>query len=124
MKGIDDESPTGIHAITDAVLYETYHKRLQIGTVCVQLRKYAENVALPASAATCRAVAPCCYGTDRAAIDRYLLPAGPTAANPPHAAAAGTWTDGWTQDCCTDPAQHTIPAVPTKQAQTFRFFAL
>jgi len=26
--------------------------------------------------------------TRRAAIDRYRLPAGPTAANPPHAAAA------------------------------------
>jgi len=36
-------------------------------------------------------------GVGRAAIDRYLLPAGPTAANPPHAAAAGEWdrqTDG------------------------------
>jgi len=31
--------------------------------------------------------APCCCGAGRAAIDRYLLPAGPTAANPPHAAA-------------------------------------
>jgi len=32
-----------------------------------------------------------------AAIDQYLLPAGPTAANPPHAAAVGEWdrqTDG------------------------------
>jgi len=27
--------------------------------------------------------------TRRVAIDRYRLPAGPTAANPPHAAAAG-----------------------------------
>jgi len=26
-----------------------------------------------------------------AAIDQYLLPAGPTAANPPHAAAVGKW---------------------------------
>jgi len=41
---------------------------------------YADNVALPAF--TRRATA--------AAIDRHLLPtAGPTAANPPHAAAAG-----------------------------------
>ena len=31
-----------------------------------------------------KAVAP-------AAIDRYRLPAGPTAANPPHAAAASEW---------------------------------
>jgi len=33
----------------------------------------------------------------RAAIDRYRLPTGPTAANPPHADAAGEWdrqTDG------------------------------
>jgi len=40
---------------------------------------------------------PCCCGAGRAAIDRYLLPAVPTAANPPHAAAAGEWdrqTDG------------------------------
>jgi len=37
--------------------------------------------------------------TRRAAIDRYRLPAGPTAANPPHVAAAGRWdrqTDGQT----------------------------
>jgi len=26
-----------------------------------------------------------------AEINQYLLPAGPTAANPPHAAAAGEW---------------------------------
>jgi len=31
--------------------------------------------------------APYCCDAGRAAIDRYLLPAGPTAANPPHAAA-------------------------------------
>jgi len=44
-------------------------------------------VALPAFAAARRAVAPC----GRAAIDRHLTPAGPTAANPSHAAAAGKW---------------------------------
>jgi len=44
-------------------------------------------VALPAFAAVRRA-APCCCGAGRAAIDRYLLPAGHSAANPPHAAAA------------------------------------
>ena len=43
---------------------------------------YAENVALPAFAATRRNAALCCCGAGRAAIDRYLLPAGPTAANP------------------------------------------
>jgi len=39
----------------------------------------------------------------RAAIDRYLLPAGPTAANPPHAAAA---VDNWGQ---TDGQTDTVP---------------
>jgi len=57
--------------------------------VCFQLPTYAENVALPAFAAASRAAAPCWCGAGRAAIDRYLLLAGPTAANPPHAAAAG-----------------------------------
>jgi len=42
-------------------------------------------------AAARRAAAPCCRGAGRAATDRYLLPAGPTAANPPHAAAASEW---------------------------------
>ena len=50
---------------------------------------YAENVALPAFAAALRAAAPCCCGTGCATIDRYLLLAWPTAANIPHAAAAG-----------------------------------
>ena len=50
----------------------------------------AVNVALPASAATeLRAAAQCFCSAGRAAIKRYLLPAAPTAANPPHAAAAG-----------------------------------
>ena len=48
-----------------------------------------------------------------AAIDRYLLvlPAGPTAANPPHAAAAGEWdrqTDGRTPYRFIDPAPHSL----------------
>ena len=38
------------------------------------------------------AAAPLLPGAGRAAIDRYLLPAGPTAANPPHAAVA---VDSW-----------------------------
>ena len=38
------------------------------------------------------AAAPLLLGAGRAAIDRYLLPAGRTAANPPHAAAA---VDSW-----------------------------
>jgi len=48
--------------------------------------------------------------TRRAAIDRYRMPAGPTAANPPHAAAAvdicDRQTDGRTQDSFVDPAVH------------------
>jgi len=65
--------------------------------VCAQLPTSAVNVALPACAAARRAAALCCCGAGRAAISRYLLPAWPTAANPPHAAAAGEWdrrTDG------------------------------
>jgi len=51
----------------------------------------AANVTLLAFAADRHAAAaPLVLSVDRAAIDRYLLlrPAGPTAANPPHAAAA------------------------------------
>ena len=57
--------------------------------ISVQPPTSAANVALPASAAARRAAAPCCCGAGRAAIDRYILPAGPTAANPPHDAATG-----------------------------------
>ena len=46
---------------------------------------------LPAFAAARRAAAPCCCGAGRAAVSRYLLPAGTIAANPPHAAAADEW---------------------------------
>jgi len=52
-----------------------------------QLSAPAVNVALPAFAAA----APCCCGAGRAAIYWYRLPAGPTAANTPHAAAVGEW---------------------------------
>jgi len=38
------------------------------------------------------ATAPLLLGAGLAEIDRYLLPAGPTAANPPHAAEA---VDSW-----------------------------
>ena len=64
---------------------------LQTTSISVQLHTPAVNEALPAFAAARRAAAPCCCGAGRAAIDRYLLPAGPTAANPPHAAATGEW---------------------------------
>ena len=44
----------------------------------------AVNMTLPAFAAKRRAAAP-------AAVDRCVLSAGRSAANPPHAAAAGEW---------------------------------
>jgi len=45
----------------------------------------------------CTGVAdPCCCSTSRAAIESYLFPTGPTAANPSHTAAWQIWqTDGW-----------------------------
>jgi len=49
----------------------------------------AVNVTLLAFAAHRRAAeAPLLLSAGRAATDRYLLPAGPTAANPPHTDAA------------------------------------
>jgi len=59
--------------------------------VCVQLATFAVNVALHTFTAVCSAVALCCCGTSQAAIDRYLLPARPTATNPLHTATAGKW---------------------------------
>ena len=56
-------------------------------------------MALPAFAAARRAAVSCWCGADCAAIDRYFIPAAPTAENPPHAAVAGEWdrrTDGQT----------------------------
>jgi len=56
-------------------------------------------VALLAFAAASRAAAPLLLTAGRAAIDRYLLPAGPTAANPQQRRAAVRWdreTDGRT----------------------------
>ena len=61
-----------------------------------------------------RAAAPCCCGAGRAAVGRpiYLLAAGPTAANPQHAAAAGEWeTDGRTPYRFVHPAAHAVRAV-------------
>jgi len=67
-----------------------------IQQVRAHLPTYAKNVAMPAFTAA----NPRCCVTGRAAIGRYLLPAGLLlAANPPHAAAAGEWdrqTDRWT----------------------------
>jgi len=53
----------------------------------------AVNVTLPASAAERRAAALCCVAVAAwrptlAVVDRYLLPAQPSVADPPHAAAA------------------------------------
>ena len=76
--------------------------------------------------------APCCVpyccGARRAAIDRYLVPARPTAANSPHAAVAGKWDrqrdvqiDRPTDTvpvCYTDPALHTMWVVPIRQWRT------
>jgi len=52
--------------------------------VCAQLPPSADNVTLLAFAPERRAAA----APATAAIDRYLLPAGPTAANPPQRHAA------------------------------------
>ena len=60
--------------------------------VSVQLPTSAVNVTLPALAAARCAAIPCC-DAGRTAIDRYLLPAGSTAANPPHAAEWANGTD-------------------------------
>ena len=62
--------------------------------------------------------------------DRYLLSTGPTAENPPHAAAAGQWdrqtdrrqrdggrTCGRTPCRYTDAALHTIPAIPINKCR-------
>jgi len=43
-----------------------------------------------------RRAAPLLLTAGRAAIDRYLLPAGPTAANPPQRRARPDGTDGQT----------------------------
>jgi len=69
-----------------------------VSQVWVQPHTAARNVTLLAFAADCRAAAaPLLLGAGRAAIDRYLLPAGATAANPPHTAETvdswGTQTD-------------------------------
>jgi len=67
----------------------------------------------------------------RAVIDRYLLPAGLTAANPPHAAAAGEWhrrtergTDKRTSYRYIDPAPHTMREVPKTCLTEENYFTL
>ena len=57
----------------------------------------------------------CCRTPAAAAVDRYVLPVGRSAANPPHAAAAVEQTDGRTDvrtpDRYVDPAAHTVGSV-------------
>jgi len=55
--------------------------------VCVQLPTSTDHVALPAFAAARRVAARQLLIAGGAAIDRYILAAGPTAANPPHVAS-------------------------------------
>ena len=61
----------------------------------------------------CETARICCC----AAIDRYLLPDGPTAANPPQWLAVAEWREDrwiknrWAPDSFTDPAPHTMQAV-------------
>ena len=82
---------------------------------CLKLPTSADNVALPAFAAECRAAALCCCGAGGAEIDRYLPPIRPTASNPPHADAAGKCdreSERRTPYRYIDPAPHTMWAVP------------
>jgi len=70
-------------------------------------------VALPAFAAARRAAARLLLTAGRAAVDRHLLVAGPTAANLQQRRAAAGWDNGQT-DGRIDPAPHTMRTVPTK----------
>ena len=67
----------------------------------------------------------CCWVTALAAVERYVPPAGRSAANPPHAAAAVEWwdrqTDRRTPDRYTDPVLHTMRAVSISR-QTIRYW--
>jgi len=67
-----------------------------------QLPTSADNVALPTFARRCCSAAV----ADRATIDRYLLPAEPTAANPPRRRAAVGW-DRQRDTCRQSPQQQT-----------------
>jgi len=92
-------------------------------SLCSALPTHAENVALPAFAVSLSAAARCCC----AAIDRYILPSGPTAANPQPADKTGEWdrqtgkrtdghTEGQTPYRFIHPAPHTMPVVPIRYA--------
>jgi len=69
------------------------------------------NVTLLAFAAERRAAAPLLLSADRAAIDRYILPAGHTAANLQQRNAAGELWDRRTPVRYIDPALHYIRTV-------------
>jgi len=74
-------------------------------------------VTLLAFAAEHRAAAQLLLGAGRAAINRYLLPAGRTAANPPQWRAndgRDGQTDRGTLDSFIHPALHTMQAVKNK----------
>ena len=83
--------------------------------LCVQLPTSADNVALLAFAAARRAATWLRLAAGHAAIDRYLLVAGHTAANPPQRRATNQMLERWTNgrtyrrtpDRYIDPVQHT-----------------
>jgi len=70
----------------------------------------------------------CCRTPAPAAVDRYVLPVGRSAANPPHAAAAVEQTDGRTDvrtpDRYVDPAAHTMRAVSIRCTTVYQFLNL
>ena len=70
----------------------------------------------------------CCRTPAPAAVDRYVLPVGRSAANPPHAAAAVEQTDGRTDvrtpDRYVDPAAHTMRAVSIRCMTVYQFLNL
>jgi len=80
---------------------------LLLRQVCVQPSPSAVNTTLPAFAAERHAAAELAAAT----IDQYLLPAGPTAANQPHAAAAGKWDRQMDRHMITQTLPHTMRAV-------------
>jgi len=106
-----------IAATAAAVIKISHFPAQQYYKSVFSLVNSAVNMTLPAFAAERRAAAPLLLGAG--AVDRYVLPAGRSAANPPHAAASvERWgrqtdreTDGRTPDRCVDPALLTIQAV-------------
>ena len=88
--------------------------------VCIQLPMLADNVTLFAFAAECHADG-CLAGQ---AVDRHLLPAGLTAANPPQQHTAAKRWDGWYCLATRGPAanpSHAAAAVDRWDGQTDRW---